>query len=388
MLRWLLALFGFSERKPPVPAGMDRRPGAGVPTRRSPPEEPEQRLPPEAARFLAGIATPCSDADLQELSADDRVFLSGILKRLRENRLEIPILPRAALEISRLLANPQSNLTDFVRVLTADPALSVDVLRIANSAYYGFSGKARSIREALVRIGRAQVRGLLVVSHLRSKVLQGGQLHREAGWLSELCSGLAHLGRALASPLGLRPDEAFTRGLLFHVEHFLVLGTNAEVSKQLQRRIHPSEGCLEQAFWRFGPKIRELAARAWTLDDLLESGQEDRIGARYAELRQALVASWTGSEPASVEGVGGGELRSARQGAARLSRGSGAGGGRITAGPRRRFPGSRFHSSRWSLSSGTSPEPGFRNGPGRQPCFGENPQKDVTSPHGLRPAYR
>jgi hypothetical protein len=237
---------------------------ASAPRPAGPPGEPKDGrapLPPEALEFLSGVVTPCEPLDLQGLPGDDRIFLSGILRKVNENRLEIPVLPRAALEISRLLANPDSNLTEFVRILNDDPALSVDVLRAANSAYYGFSAPARSIRDALARVGVGQIRALLVVAHLKGKVLKGGSFQKEAGWLSELSSTLAAVGKTLAPHLGLTGDEA---------------------------------------------------------DDLLaRDAAEDPVARPYAGLRGAVVASWAGQEPAPIEGIPPGELRAAIAGCGR-----------------------------------------------------------------------
>jgi HD-like signal output (HDOD) protein len=188
----------------------------------------------------------------------------------------------------------------------------VDVLRVANSAYYGFASGAKSIRDALARIGMGQIRALLVVSHVKGKVLRGGSLHREAAWLSELSSGLAAVGKAVAPRLGLSTDEAFTKGLLFHLEHFLILATASEVSREHQRRICPTLPCLREAFWRFGPQVRTLAARAWELEDLLpRTNENDPFARRYVELRRALVAFWSGEGVLPVDGVPDAELRAA-----------------------------------------------------------------------------
>lgn len=297
MWKWLLALFGVRRDETELPRPRNEpRPLRAAPQPKAQPAR-RRRLAAEAAGFLNGLVTPAEPVDLQTMGADDRVFLAGILKRLRENRLEVPVLPQAAIEMSRLLANPNTDMAEYVRVLAADPSLSVEVLRVANSAYYGSAQPTRSIRAAVVRVGLNQIRGLLVVSHLKSKVLQGGTFHREAVWLSDLSLSLAHLARFLAADLGFDPDSAFTRGLLMHVEHFVILGTVAEVSKEHKKKLEPTEGGLLQAFHRFGPKVRAVAAHAWSLEDFLGTEDDSAIFApAYAAMRQAIVSRWVGAE--------------------------------------------------------------------------------------------
>lgn len=311
MLQWLLALFGLKKGKP---ADDPRPAAAAAPTSRpagAPPAaaggggtQPAAEAPPERVDFLAKLVAERQPADLQLLAPDDRLFLSGILKRIRENQLSIPLLPRAALEISRLLGNRNTHVDEFVRVLESDPALSVEVLRIANSVFYGFSSPTQSVHQAVVRIGLAQIRGLIIVAHLHGRVLQGGAFQAEAGQVSRLSMALARLGQEFSSALGLDGDAAFTRGVLSHAEHFIIMGTVAEVSKEHHRRIAPTEGGLLEAVLRFGPRVRKLAAAAWGLTDLMKSGDPLPDGGdAYSQLARALVAHWAG-EPVTVTVAG------------------------------------------------------------------------------------
>ncbi len=300
MLRSLLSRFGIGSARGPS----TRPPQTPQPVERPHPDEgPSAKgdsvtLSPDAVRFLQGLISTPSTADLQELPPHDRLFLSEIMKRLRENSLEVPVLPNTAIEVSRLLADPMSNLGDFVKAIESDPALSVSILRTANSAFYGLSVPTTSLRDAVFRIGLSQLRTIVILSHLQGKVLQSGLFEQEVHWLSDLSIALAHLGQTLAPELGLERSVAFTRGTLWHLEHFLIMGTLVEVARQHRVNTHPSEQCLHEAFFRFGRKIRELAARIWELEELLTlEVEEDEAAIRYGHLQRALIAAWTGTDP-------------------------------------------------------------------------------------------
>jgi len=310
MLRSLLTRLGIgSERgqppRPPPPPkkiSVERPPSEEVPSEQG----DAATVPPDASRFFESLVRAPDSSDLQALPPDDRLFLSEIMKKLRDNAIEVPVLPNTAIEISRLLADPNSNLADFVKALETDPALSVSILRIANSAFYGLTTPTNSLRDAVFRIGLSQLRTIVILSHMQDKVLQSGLFEREVRWLSDLSMAMAHLGQMLAHELGLEPSVAFTRGVLSHLEHFLIMGTLAEVARQHRVERPPSKECLHQAFYRFGSKIRELAARLWELEELLaDDGHEDKIASRYAQLQSTLVADWTGATdlPQEVEGV-------------------------------------------------------------------------------------
>jgi HD-like signal output (HDOD) protein len=303
MLKQLFNALGLRQSPPPTsakPTPVKSVPQEGGGQTPGPPAEAKQPVAApdaEVREFYAGLMEVERGDDLQRLAPDDRVFVAGVLKAVRERRLEIPVLPQAALEISRLLSDPAASASQFAKVLESDPGLSMDVLRIANSAYYGFSAATTSVRTAVVRIGLTQLRGLIIVTHLHGKVLQGGALARQAGWLSELSLGLAHLAQILAPELGVRPDAAFTRGVLSYVEHFVILGSVAEVSREHRRRIEPSSNGLHEAFARCGTQVRELAAQEWGVKDLLLSGSVlDEFSERFGQLQRALLAAWAGAD--------------------------------------------------------------------------------------------
>jgi len=249
---------------------------------------------------LALLDEPGDPAALDDLGPDDRLFLSGVLRLVRERRLEIPVLPHAAIEVSRLLAHGDPSIGRYVEVLEKDPGLSVEVLRTANSAFYGFRRPARGLREAVVRLGLHPVRGLLVMAHLRSRVLRGGPFQEQAGWLNDLSLALARVFRKLAPDLGMDPDEASTRGLLFHVEHFVILGALGVIQTVARRPLNPSNHALAEAFRRCGTGVRELAADAWQLPMLRPDPDLDL---RLRAVRRAVVRSWLGQAGAEVPGV-------------------------------------------------------------------------------------
>jgi HD-like signal output (HDOD) protein len=303
MIKWLFAILGIRTERP---APQTRRLSSRPETQKAKPiEEEPATIDPAAGKFYLELVAEREPADLQQLTADDRLFLSAVMKKVREKTLEIPVMPRAALEISRLLAEPGKNANHFAETLETDPSLSVEVLRVANSAYYGYGNPAVSVRDAVVRIGLNQLRGIVVLNHLRGKVLQGGCFRQEAGWISDLSLALALLSRTLAAELQIWADTAFTRGMLMHVEHFVLMGLAGAMAKDLRRQVQPSIRGFQEALLRFGPTVRELAGQGWGLEDfLIDQHQEVGVPVRLTELRRALIAEWTGEDlPYEVYGV-------------------------------------------------------------------------------------
>jgi len=70
---------------------------------------------------------------------------------------ELISLPEVYLKISQLMDDKSSTVGDFAEVIKFDPNLSATVLKVVNSAFYGFSGQIDSIARAVNLIGIGQL---------------------------------------------------------------------------------------------------------------------------------------------------------------------------------------------------------------------------------------
>lgn len=79
---------------------------------------------------------------------------SILSKKMLEKIEELPTLPQVVGKIRELVGSENSNAKKIAEVIETDQAISTKVLKIANSAYYGFSGKISSIQHASVVLGQ------------------------------------------------------------------------------------------------------------------------------------------------------------------------------------------------------------------------------------------
>ncbi|MDU0458026.1 MAG: HDOD domain-containing protein [Geobacteraceae bacterium] len=278
--------------------------------RNEPAADPVRRLTQEAADFLLALLAEIPPADLQQLSFYDRTFIATLLKKLRTDTFEIPLLPEAALHIQRLLSNPRVSASDFVDMFKNDPALSAELIKLANSAYYGATIPVHDLQLAVTRVGFNQIQGLVIMMSLRTRILHGKGLHREVEWVTELSLMMAMACQQLSKELSISPGEAFTLGLLHHVEYFVLLGAASEYISSHQGTA-VSSGALMEAMRRLGPPVHELTVRNWGLEglELPElvpfEGEEElpeetiplNISSRLDMLQRILIEKWSGGSP-------------------------------------------------------------------------------------------
>src|SRR5258708_30625776 len=54
---------------------------------------------------------------------------------------QLPVQPGAAMRLLWMLEDPRTSAADLGRLIESDPALSTQVIRLANTAFYGLSSK-------------------------------------------------------------------------------------------------------------------------------------------------------------------------------------------------------------------------------------------------------
>ena len=56
---------------------------------------------------------------------------------LVNSTIDLPAMPEVLVKLNELMANPDASAGDLAKIISADPAVSTNLLRIVNSAYYG-----------------------------------------------------------------------------------------------------------------------------------------------------------------------------------------------------------------------------------------------------------
>jgi putative nucleotidyltransferase with HDIG domain len=154
----------------------------------------------------------------------------------------VPSLPSVVMKLRKYLNDPEVSFDELAKVIQYDPGLTANVLQLANSAYFGWSGTISSIKGAISRLGTNRIFQMVLcmsVAPLVSKPIKGYDM--DAGSLWEHSIAVAVCAEQLAKKLKMEEaSDAFTAGLL-HDMGKVVLGTFVEVDDQPIREIVESD---------------------------------------------------------------------------------------------------------------------------------------------------
>jgi HD-like signal output (HDOD) protein len=129
--------------------------------------------------------------------------------------VRLPLQPLTARAVLRTVQDPDASAGSLSRLVELDPALSSTVVRMANSPYFGVSGRVAGARQAVVMLGVKTV-GSLAVSGTASLVFSDDESVAPPGYWTHSIATAVACG-VLAPHAGIPEDEAFTTGLLHDI---------------------------------------------------------------------------------------------------------------------------------------------------------------------------
>jgi HD-like signal output (HDOD) protein len=138
------------------------------------------------------------------------------LEQLVTNVDHLPALPQVLMQVSQLIDKDDIRAEDLAAVIKLDADLTVQLLKLCNSAYIGFPRQVSSIKEAVAILGLKTIRSMVytLMSHqVFNKRMAGYQLEAGDLWRNALLG--AEFARYLSTKYQLAdPDTAFTAAVL------------------------------------------------------------------------------------------------------------------------------------------------------------------------------
>jgi HD-like signal output (HDOD) protein len=82
----------------------------------------------------------------------------------------LPTLPEVALKVQQLIFSDEGCAVKLSRIIEQDPALTARILRVANSGFYGSTGRVSSVPMAITRLGFNEI-GQIIIATSVIKIL-------------------------------------------------------------------------------------------------------------------------------------------------------------------------------------------------------------------------
>jgi HD-like signal output (HDOD) protein len=244
----------------------------------------------EAARLIAAarIAAGGGETGYTPLRVPAPSEPQRSLREVLDHVIELVPFPGVASKIIAQLDDETGTIDELARLISSDPALTVRLLRVANSAYYGRRHTVGTTREAIVLLGAAEVRALSLATCLVGATRAPSVVSRTDFWRFAITVAL--LSDLLARTGGSMRGDAFTAGLLHNIGLLaLDLYSPEDLRSALTLQLPTARRLHDRELIVFGFTDAELGAalaREWRLPDAIVDAIANH-GARPDELAPA-----------------------------------------------------------------------------------------------------
>ena len=132
---------------------------------------------------------------------------------------KLPACPVVLTNLFQALEDPETTIADLARCLSMDQSLTIKVLRIVNSAFYGLPRTVRSVEEAAFRLGFREIWSLAVGVKMSDVYREAEDMWDNDSatlWHHSLTVGIT--ARLISSDKRVgAPEELFTAGIIHDI---------------------------------------------------------------------------------------------------------------------------------------------------------------------------
>ena len=204
-------------------------------------------------------------ASSEEMSLTKKNIPDKIMKEVSL----FPSVPRTAFKLRALFHKVDASMTEIEEILRHDPGLSANVLRVANSAFFGLSTKVGSLKQAVMLLGVerfAQISVSASMERTMEKAIEGYDMEPGELWLHSIAA--SNIAESLAKNRKIDGTyDVFTSALLHDIGKLVL-------SKFLKEELQ---------------KIKNITENAVPLD----VAEHMVLGTDHAEIGALVLSKWS-----------------------------------------------------------------------------------------------
>jgi putative nucleotidyltransferase with HDIG domain len=202
-------------------------------------------------------------------SGDKRQTNSAIPDKILQKVSAFPNMPRAGIKLRALLSEKNVSIDEIERILRHDPGLAANVLRLANSAFFGIPAQVTTLKHAVVLLGVKRFSSIAVAACMNKKMdtaVEGYGLSPGELWLHSIA--VSTTAEALAKNRKLDETNDFFTPALLHDLGKLVLGKFVKAEQ---------------------PKIDSLVVKGVPFD----IAEKEVLKTDHAEIGALILSKWS-----------------------------------------------------------------------------------------------
>ncbi len=189
-----------------------------------------------------------------------------------ERDMRLPTPPVIALKILETIQSNQECMTKLVQIISADPALTAKMLRLANSSLYTLKVKVTSVERAVSILGTNLIKNIALSFVIANDLRENNdfcEFDYDYFWRRSVTSAVT--GKLLSQLIGQKDDDIFVTALLHDIGVLIAYQTHRDrYASLLQKAGQENIALTELEIQEFGFDHQQIAftlIRRWNLPD-------------------------------------------------------------------------------------------------------------------------
>ncbi len=201
----------------------------------------------------------------------EKSFIDTLKEHVISGKAQLPPFDRTGLAIQQEMAKPDPDMQVIETQILRDPALTSQLLKVANSTFYRGMVEVTTVRNAIVRLGLAEVSNLVTMLTQKKTFAAQAPFIRDYMnqlWLHSVACALGAKWIAKECRLPSKMNEAFFAGLMHDIGKAFLLLAIADLKTSGQLGESVPQSFIEEVLDTLHQALGAQLLKTWNLPEI------------------------------------------------------------------------------------------------------------------------
>ena len=201
----------------------------------------------------------------------EKSFLDTLKEHVASGKAQLPAFDRTGLAIQEEMTKTDPDMQVIEKHILRDPALTSQLLKVANSSFYRGMQEVTTVRNAVVRLGLSEVSNLVtMLTQKKSFTTQDPfiQEYMDQLWIHSVACALGAKWIAKECRLPSKMNETFFAGLLHDIGKAFLLLAISDLKKNGKLGENVPHSFIEEALDSLHAALGAQLLKSWNLPEL------------------------------------------------------------------------------------------------------------------------
>ena len=180
-----------------------------------------------------------------------------------------PMLPEVVIRLSEMVNNADVSIKEVESAVVRDPTVAARIVAVANSVFYSRGASVRSLKEAIMRLGLAEVRDVAFQAVAKTTIFRAPGFSERMRELFDAAQAAGLFARQICRILKFQSESAYLCGLLHDMGEAIILGVAVPRAKDHAPLSPIEKEALVTAVDIYHARTGALVASMWGLPEMV-----------------------------------------------------------------------------------------------------------------------